>query len=480
MDKSEYILESNADLSVAPQDVSFDPSNKALAMGDLHGNTMKAIYFLIRYGVMTLKNPQDYQHLWEIYNTHQSQLTEQNFQTFYSLLDAAKFNMPKLITFIGDEFADRGNNDWFTMLLFKKLHDSGVPYQILLSNHGNLALSSFIQQKHPGNTIGYRQADEWFSQQTSLDNLWSLVNREMIDIPTISHYASLYYTPHLKLIAYTKINDDHLTLYTHGLVGLETVMGLCKKFNIAYNDSSIDNLMSCVDQINDNGISFIQTQQPEDGDPLNRLLWEYEIRLYIKIKPKGKFTINIVHGHIGEKDRSQHHEVFINLDTNTGKSPNHNTGKLIVWCEEVSNTFKSSLYSLKDAIYQLTQSSNAYLSHLNKSLNDPAAREKIVIIRQGLELLRQGNDIEAFFKLISEKQAVLEQRRDTATTTFLKSLAIWLARVSGFGVRTLSTHFFEKESVYGHQFSKEVSRYKNKIGQLFPETPEDKPHKRTR
>ena len=63
------IFTTNEDLSQHPQTIgnAADIKNSMLAIGDLHGNAMKAIYFLIRYGVMTLENEADYETLHNIY-----------------------------------------------------------------------------------------------------------------------------------------------------------------------------------------------------------------------------------------------------------------------------------------------------------------------------------------------------------------------------------------------------------------------------
>ena len=44
---------------------------------------MKGIYFLIRYGVMKLENPKDYDSLWSIYNTKTDALTSEQLTQFF-------------------------------------------------------------------------------------------------------------------------------------------------------------------------------------------------------------------------------------------------------------------------------------------------------------------------------------------------------------------------------------------------------------
>jgi hypothetical protein len=52
-------------------------------------------------------------------------------------------NKKRLIRLIGDELADRGANDYLTLLLLGKMKDLELKYEIIWSNHGN-----FFYQYH--------------------------------------------------------------------------------------------------------------------------------------------------------------------------------------------------------------------------------------------------------------------------------------------------------------------------------------------
>jgi hypothetical protein len=373
-----------------------------LAIGDLHGNAMKGIYFLIRYGVLTLEKSDDYTELLAIYNKQTNKLTRQDLMRFGEILDRATIKKPKLITFIGDELADRGNNDWFTLLLMKKLHDSGVPYHIQLSNHSSVALQSFITQSPLPGIIGTTEKN----QQQSLDNMWSLVSQKVISGEEIIDLANQVYKPQLRMIGYTKTTDNQITLYTHAPVGLETIQALATKLGVTYNDSTVNDLIKCIDEINEKSLTKITnstfkqlhdvTRQMSCLDPFYRLFWARKLEKTFTLKPyKGSFNIQLVHGHVGPEENLN--KELVNLDSHWGMfSEQDDKGDCTVFCDGSREDLKKLLL-VEDDKGDCTVFCDGSREDLKKLLLVENARE-FLMLTTGLLKEDESSPIQSFIE----------------------------------------------------------------------------------
>ena len=66
--KNNYTITSDINLDVYPETLFLCEDNQSITIGDLHGNTLKLIYFLIQQGILILKNrEQDYEQLVKLY-----------------------------------------------------------------------------------------------------------------------------------------------------------------------------------------------------------------------------------------------------------------------------------------------------------------------------------------------------------------------------------------------------------------------------
>ena len=105
----------------------FNDNQGSLTIGDLHGNTIKLLYFLLRHKIIDFRAECDkqktYQAFVDLYEQSRDRtLTkpqlETILQTFHQLVDTIEvIDNDILIRLIGDEVADRGNNDYFTLKL---------------------------------------------------------------------------------------------------------------------------------------------------------------------------------------------------------------------------------------------------------------------------------------------------------------------------------------------------------------------------
>ncbi|MCK1859324.1 hypothetical protein MXE00_13165 [Legionella pneumophila] len=117
-----------------------------ITIGDLHGNAMKLMFMLVKHGIATNISIEDYNRLVEIYRTPTKGLTKELLGEFNEILTKIKFNSDSTIRLIGDELADRGNNDYFTLKILEKLNEHTVPVEIIVSNHSIEFIEAYEKQ----------------------------------------------------------------------------------------------------------------------------------------------------------------------------------------------------------------------------------------------------------------------------------------------------------------------------------------------
>lgn len=308
--------------------------SKHVSMGDMHGNALRLIYILIEEGVIKLDSRR-YNTLRSIYTTPAFGLTQGQLAKFKAIIEAAEINTEKAVVLIGDELADRGSNDYFTLLVFKKLHDSQLNFEIILSNHGAEFIRDFEKKEFTGipRFLG--------NQGQSLTNMHVLIKGGLIQEKEVRDIVEHCYKPRVKAISYTLSEKGELTLFTHAPVGLETVRGLANKFNLLYDDRSLKQLIRTIDTIN-NKIECLLSERKlsvfidEEGyvgpdypippykQPLQRLFWNRVIGNELITKTSGGVPVNFVHGHIGDEAIRREGKVLSshqNLDNSWGKAP---------------------------------------------------------------------------------------------------------------------------------------------------------------
>ncbi|OCH98394.1 hypothetical protein A8135_12650 [Legionella jamestowniensis] len=357
-----------------------------ITLGDLHANTMKLLFMLVFHGIARIPE-ENYLALSEIYNkdTH----NKEDFQRFAELLDSMEFiddtiRNTLLIRLIGDELADRGSNDFLTLLVLKKLHEEKVPVQILLSNHSIEFIESLERELKklkeedalPSSQHSMDEEEEeaptppfagkndflperflGFSAQKSMLTLkWAIDEKRVDWKEMVELYKSVY--PSMScVLSYTLDKENNgITLYSHAPIDIEVVENLAVSWGIDYNDSTPQALAESIDRINQhyhqqyacrnrihelyNGQDLTKAAEPngkisKKENPLLFLMWN---RSYTKInrdaQHKGYF-VSYVHGH----DSSE----FVasanvrNLDNILGKFPLEPMGKYTAVCSTVNN-----------------------------------------------------------------------------------------------------------------------------------------------
>ena len=129
------IIQEEANLDVLPKGNENYPADikNQLTIGDLHGNALKLIYFLVRQNVLVIE-PENYAEIVVIYK--KNELRKIDLERFNSILTNIIVQAVGTVRLIGDEVADRGTNDYFTLKLLNMLQSKGVPVEVLISNHG--------------------------------------------------------------------------------------------------------------------------------------------------------------------------------------------------------------------------------------------------------------------------------------------------------------------------------------------------------
>lgn len=313
-----------------------------LTIGDMHGNTLKFIHFLIRHQIIQM-NKKDYQKLIKIYQCPTDQLTKQHLNAYKKIISRIEILTPStFIRLLGDELADRGSNDYFTLLLLEKLN-SHIHFEIILSNHALEFINVFEKE------LKAFTSDLQKGQAASLFNLGTLVEKHLVTREEIEKLVQSVYQPHLKLLSYTlDASRKFITIFSHAPIGLTTIQELAKLFNIAYLDRHATDLAKTIDEINEHFSQLVKekkliaTSHLNDSRfdvehiPLNlpilRATWArgYEKSDFPK-KHNGLYDIYYVHGHDGTgMVKSPHESHEINLDNSFGKWPGKNKGKYYV------------------------------------------------------------------------------------------------------------------------------------------------------
>ena len=319
-----------------------------LTVGDLHGNALKLLFILQRHGVITNLTQEMYTCFLMYYIQSVSQcITSEDLSEIRKLIDAIEVNSQATITLLGDILADRGGNDYLTLLILEKLHQSKITLHILLSNHDSDFIESYESpSRYDGvlknitsgasESFNVYQISELQDYSPSMLNMGALIEEGVINIQTIDNLILKHYLPLLKLLFYT-INDDEtaITLYSHAPIGLTNILYLAMFFKIPYNDETVMALTATIDKLNDEfQKSYVQKEKiytlirEKDAevnsinmltDPVNHLIWNRNcINLYRPPQHKGYHT-HFVHGHHFYESQAAH---IINLDNNLGKRHN--------------------------------------------------------------------------------------------------------------------------------------------------------------
>jgi hypothetical protein len=241
-----------------------------------------------------------------------------------------------LLRLIGDEFADRGSNDYFTLRLLGFLHDNKVEVHSLISNHGNEFVTGYenLIKSHYLEEAGYVIPQ----QKISLAGLRILLDEHVITEQEVTALINKAYKPSLRILDYT-LNEEGISLFTHAPVRFDIIQDIANQLGVDYDDSTKETLAKTIDKINQQFTQIVEENRvheyctvnhPMDlanmsleerkSYPLIYLMWNRwnESKETEDARPSSKndYKISYTHGH----DPFQSLLKYItNLDTPNGK-----------------------------------------------------------------------------------------------------------------------------------------------------------------
>ncbi|HYF98267.1 MAG TPA: hypothetical protein VD770_04730, partial [Coxiellaceae bacterium] len=225
-----------------------------LTLGDLHGNFLKLMYFLIREKVITGVYEKDYDWLVEFYKKPADEMSAAEISIFKSILEKTRVATPPvaLVRLIGDVLCDRGSNDAATLLIIKRLRELTIPLEIIASNHDVEFMRAY---RAPTKDIaGFefgRRSLVHEDQDRSMMNLETTIKNNPGLGDEIHEIVIHDYLPSVKLLNYVLGSEEKsISIYTHAPVGLETIEGLARYFEVDYKARTPRELATTIDSIN--------------------------------------------------------------------------------------------------------------------------------------------------------------------------------------------------------------------------------------
>jgi hypothetical protein len=248
---SQGLLSSEENLSQYPRKIRKYGSQEVIFLGDLHGNTLKLVFFLIKEGLFEFGKSTNSPEVVDIKETHWNRQMKEysKFYHFYNLLKKSNYYMysdtqrldtlkklvciiqsarisetgPRII-FLGDLLADRGNNDYLTLMVIKLLYNANINYEILLSNHDLEFIRYFKSEIEPSPKAGIYFPFIGEEQIASLQGLIDLIesptfNQEKLE-GLVKEIVINAYLPYLRVCLYIP-SDKGVYFATHAPVGLE-------------------------------------------------------------------------------------------------------------------------------------------------------------------------------------------------------------------------------------------------------------------
>lgn len=255
------ILPENIDLRKTPTRSEYYSGDESqIVLGDLHGNTLKLINLMIKYGFLKLENPErDYQELVKLYtkagefknNSDQKNfqvginLTKEDITIYRKILDRATIKNDKYLSLIGDELSDRGFNDYFTLLLFEKMAKNDLKFECIASNHGMNFLQWATDFIHSPEATLKKIHNYCYLDNNQGDSLIGLSNvAENIlnenEINNLKDIIQNIYFKRLKIISgIIDLENNSIMNLTHAPVDYEVINQLVKKHHIIPSNENI-------------------------------------------------------------------------------------------------------------------------------------------------------------------------------------------------------------------------------------------------
>ena len=301
-----------------------------LTSGDLHANAIKLLFLLVKHGIAKNMTESIYTRLVAIYKKafDDPGLSEDDLFEFGDLLDSIEFNSEATLRLLGDILADRGGNDYLTLLVLHRLWVCGVKYEIILSNHD---LEFLINYQNPDSNFSTTKILSKGPYCRSMLALGTLIE-EGIERGVIDGMVKNAYLPALKFLSYT-VNEQNtgITLFSHAPIGLPNIRHLAWVFHVACKMDSLPDLAHTIDAINDSFATYLAgggeilhlvnqaNYFDAKWDPVGHALWNRDTESLERPAKYRKYKIKYTHGHHGDEGVLFPGHIM-NLDNNLGKA----------------------------------------------------------------------------------------------------------------------------------------------------------------
>ncbi len=312
-----------------------------IALGDLHANTMKLIFMLILFGVITNMSQEDFKQLVQIYTARA--LTKSSIEAFEAILKNKNLNFQQKIKvlLIGDEVGDRGKNDGLTLITLFELFLRGIELEILLSNHGIEFIIAYEKGKEF--TLSLLQ----IIHGGSMERLNQSIQSGAISKEKVFEMIEKAYKPNLRVLSYSLDKENNaITLYSHAPIGLDNIEALAAKLGVNYIDTTAEDLARTIDKINAKFQNYVNANKVhtlfdqaklQEGyrniradlrdDPFSFVMYNRRYDFLNRPANHHNYRVNFVHGH--DPDGYTMDNV-VDLDDFLGKGLKFNQGTFAV------------------------------------------------------------------------------------------------------------------------------------------------------
>lgn len=392
-----------------------------ITIGDLHGNTMKLMYMLFKHGIAQNLSGDDYKRLVEIYRTPTNDLSTELLTEFNAILNKIEFRSGSLIRLIGDELADRGSNDYFTLKVIEQLKKHKVPMEITVSNHSIEFIEAYEKQDNfhaPMLSQG--------GHAPSLERLQILVERNLVSREEIIDIVKKAYKPTLRAISYSlNLDTNEITIYSHAGIGLNSIKSLAEKMAVNYNDATVENLARTIDEINKqfqehvkhNTIHTLYSREKMyegyggrtdlSDAPFEFILWNRFYHNIDRPDTHHNYHINFVHGH--DSSEPTFNNIY-NLDGNLGKNDSLNIGVYTV-------LYSQGGVALENTLLQAEEIEAADEQELAEEMERTVAFEQMISQKALAPTVITSTELQSYFSLcleqIQSKARALQKRGET-------------------------------------------------------------------
>lgn len=317
-----------------------------IVIGDLHANTIKLIYFLIRHGVIHGMTAEQYQQIVTICCKPAYELVKEDLDRFIAILKSLLYYPGATVSLVGDDLADRTDScDVFTMLVIKYLRDYKVPIKIHLSNHTSQMIEACELKSSFDSALLVQQ------DCLSMHGLHSIIQNQLMSYQDIVDLYNQGYKKALR--ACSHFSDTHpdgktiVYMISHAGTDLLTVRGASEYLmtdtrlsdtpkarlnNFTDTTEAIDKTFRAVvegnliHQLYDSFVVGKAYQGPFNlrSFPFEEIMWNRMTEHLDRSEEQEDFYIRFIHGHhIADTGETN----VCNLDNTLGKSAENHVGE---------------------------------------------------------------------------------------------------------------------------------------------------------